>query len=61
MNPDGWYRDPFETHQMRWFSDGVPTDLVRDEDVEAYEPPPSPTWDGPLVPYRPTTDRTGDR
>lgn len=50
---EGWYRDPFGVHQLRWFSAGTPTDLVRDEDVEAYEAPPQPTWDGDLVPYLP--------
>lgn len=27
---EGWYEDPAERHEYRWFSDGVPTDLVRD-------------------------------
>jgi hypothetical protein len=26
----GWYRDPVGRHQYRWFSQGVPTDLVKD-------------------------------
>jgi len=27
---EGWYEDPASRHQYRWFSDGLPTDLVRD-------------------------------
>jgi hypothetical protein len=26
---EGWYEDPARRHQYRWFSDGTPTDLVR--------------------------------
>jgi hypothetical protein len=25
---EGWYEDPASRHEYRWFSDGVPTDLV---------------------------------
>jgi hypothetical protein len=39
----GWYGDPFRRHNARWFSDGNPTELVRDEGVESKDPPPS-TW-----------------
>jgi hypothetical protein len=37
---EGWYRDPFGTHEARWFSDGTATALVRDGEVEAHDPPP---------------------
>jgi hypothetical protein len=37
---EGWYTDPYERHEARWFSDGRPTKLVRDEDLESYDPPP---------------------
>jgi hypothetical protein len=39
----GWYTDPFGRHEARWMSDGVPTKLVRDAELESYdEPPDSP-------------------
>lgn len=27
---EGWYQDPAGRHEYRWFSEGVPTDLVMD-------------------------------
>jgi hypothetical protein len=27
---EGWYEDPASRHQYRWFSAGLPTDLVKD-------------------------------
>lgn len=27
---EGWYQDPAGRHEYRWFSQGVPTDLVMD-------------------------------
>lgn len=53
VNAEGWYRDPFEQHELRWFSAGRPTELVRDVDVEAHDAPAEPTWDGPLVAHTP--------
>jgi hypothetical protein len=41
VKAEGWFQDPFEIHEDRWYSDGVPTALVRDGDVEAQNPPPS--------------------
>lgn len=49
MDAQGWYADPFEQHEARWFSAGAPTGLVRDGETEASEPPPRDTWTGPLV------------
>lgn len=40
----GWYRDPFGNHQDRYFSVGTPTELVRDQTVESYDPPPPGQW-----------------
>jgi hypothetical protein len=43
MEPDedeGWYTDPYGSHDARWMSAGRPTKLVRDGDVESYEDPP---------------------
>jgi hypothetical protein len=47
---EGWFTDPYGIHEARWLSDGRPTKLVRDGEVESYdEPPPGePT----LVPER---------
>jgi hypothetical protein len=36
----GWQPDPFGLHEMRYFSVGRPTKLVRDGRVEAYDEPP---------------------
>jgi hypothetical protein len=48
---EGWYKDPFGLHAARWFSDGTPTQLVRDGDgAESYDQPPSPTYEGELEP-----------
>jgi hypothetical protein len=41
VTAQGWYRDPYGVHEDRYFSAGHPTKLVRDGDVEAYDPPPS--------------------
>ena len=40
----GWYTDPYELHEARWISQGTPTSLVRDGEVESQNPPP----DGPF-------------
>jgi hypothetical protein len=42
MAAEGWYLDPYDRHQQRWFSDGAPTALVRDGTVEAQDDPPGP-------------------
>jgi hypothetical protein len=44
----GWYRDPYRQHVARWFSDGSPTALVRDDGVESMDPPPEHPFVGPL-------------
>jgi hypothetical protein len=49
MRAEGWYQDPYGLHTDRWFSDGQPTDLVRDGKVESRDAPPSATYTGPLV------------
>ena len=62
----GWAPDPFALHEARYFSNGRPTSLVRDGDVQSYDAPPAhaaspalPTpepgapgsyWAPPLVP-----------
>ena len=41
---EGWYTDPYARHEARWMSDGAPTPLVRDGQVEGHDPAP----DGPF-------------
>jgi len=48
MKPEGWYVDPYGLHEARWFSDGAPTALVRDGDLESKDPPPDTPPVGPL-------------
>jgi hypothetical protein len=48
--PQGWFTDPFRRHKARWFSDGSPTALVRDEGVEGNDPPPDMPYITPLEP-----------
>lgn len=48
LRAQGWYRDPFGAHEARWFSQGRPTSLVRDADLEAQDGPPADVYIGPL-------------
>jgi len=48
MSAEGWYVDPYGLHEARWISEGVPTSLVRDGNVEAKDPPPDVPFKGPL-------------
>ena len=41
MKAQGWYLDPYQVHEDRYFSDGQPTKLVRDGGKESYDPPPA--------------------
>jgi hypothetical protein len=50
VNAEGWYVDPFGSHEARWFSDGAPTNLVRDNGVVARDEPPQPTYEGTPTP-----------
>jgi len=40
MTEEGWYSDPYRAHEHRWFSDGTPTALVRDQETTSKDPPP---------------------
>jgi hypothetical protein len=40
--------DPHEDYEVRWFSDGTPTALVRDGGVEPHDPPPDSPITGEL-------------
>jgi hypothetical protein len=33
-----WFEDPSTRHDWRWFSQGRPTDLVRDGEQESHDP-----------------------
>jgi hypothetical protein len=35
---EGWYEDPSDRHDYRWFSSGSPTDLVRDGLITSSDP-----------------------
>jgi hypothetical protein len=50
VNAEGWYVDPYGRHEARWFSDGTPTQLVRDGGAEARDPPPNTPYTGELQP-----------
>jgi hypothetical protein len=49
---EGWFTDPWGRHDARWISLGKATNLVRDGDVEAHDPPPDtpPTVPPTLIP-----------
>jgi hypothetical protein len=49
VRAQGWYRDPYRLHEDRYFSDGHPTKLVRDGEVECYDPPPPGPPESELV------------
>jgi hypothetical protein len=38
---EGWCIDPYERHELRWFSAGRPTALVRDNGVDGRDEPPA--------------------
>jgi hypothetical protein len=48
MSAEGWYVDPYGLHEARWISDGTPTSLVRDGELEAKDPPPDTPFTGQL-------------
>ncbi len=37
---EGWFTDPYGSHDARWLSEGTATALVRDAGVEGHDPPP---------------------
>jgi len=56
MSEEGWYTDPYRLHEHRWFSDGSPTALVRDEGTTSKDSPPnSPYVEEPKVVEPPPT------
>ena len=44
MTEEGWYSDPYGVHEHRWFSDGTPTNLVRDQGRTSQDPPPQTAY-----------------
>ena len=50
MRAQGWYRDPYGLHGDRWFSDGRPTSLVRDQGIESHDESPQGEPSLPLEP-----------
>jgi hypothetical protein len=59
MQAEGWYRDPYGRHGARWFSEGRPTSLVRDGDIESNDEPPPGDPPLPLVPVTETEESDG--
>jgi hypothetical protein len=59
VKAQGWYRDPYQVHEDRWFSSGQPTKLVRDGAVEAYDPAPAGPPRTRLVEVRPAEPTNG--
>ena len=60
MHEEGWYIDPFGHHEARWISDGTPTALVRDGEIEAKNPPPDVPYSGTLQPLPDASPPDGD-
>jgi hypothetical protein len=56
MREEGWYVDPYGLHDRRWFSDGTPTKLVRDGDLESSDPPPDRPFEGRPEPFQVGSD-----
>jgi hypothetical protein len=56
---EGWYQDPYGSHEARWFSEGVPTALVRDGAVEGHDPPPVSAGSASLDPEELPEQTTG--
>lgn len=48
---EGWYHDPSQRHEARWYSDGTATDLVPDGHQVAHDAPPPDSADDPLEPW----------
>jgi hypothetical protein len=46
----GWFSDPYQEHEYRYFSEGNPTKLVRDSGLESFDPPPDIPTPASLVP-----------
>jgi hypothetical protein len=60
MRAEGWFRDPYHLHEDRWFSDGTPTSLVRDNGTTCRDEPPPQEPSEPLVPVPEPATGTAD-
>jgi hypothetical protein len=60
VHAEGWYRDPYKIHADRWFSDGSPTELVRDGAKESKDPPPDTPFSAPLIEVDPAGSSDSD-
>jgi hypothetical protein len=61
MAEEGWYTDPYRIHEHRWFSDGTPTDLVRDGGATSKDAPPdTPYAEAPTLVRAADDLRRGD-
>jgi hypothetical protein len=60
VHAEGWYYDPYGIHSDRWFSDGYPTNLVRDRGVDSRDEPPPEEPPLPLVPVAEIQGSDGD-
>ena len=38
VSVEGWFTDPYERHEARWMSQGTPTSLVKDGEIEGSDP-----------------------
>jgi len=60
VRAEGWLRDPYHLHEDRWFSDGRPTNLVRDDGATSSDEPPPTDPPGPLEPVPEPATGTAD-
>lgn len=60
MEAEGWYHDPYQRHEARWFSDGMATDLVRDGTQVTHDAPPDGAFPTPLTPWVGPVDESRD-
>jgi hypothetical protein len=56
MREQGWYQDPYGSHGQRYVSEGRPTWLVRDGDVESYDPPTAHQLSMPVDAWQPAPE-----
>lgn len=61
MSEEGWYTDPYQVHEHRWFSDGSPTSLVRDKGKTSKDvPPDTPYIEEPVMVQAPRSMAADD-
>jgi hypothetical protein len=53
---EGWFHDPYDLHEARWYSVGAPTSLVRDGALVGQDPAPEEPCTCPLVPVEDAGD-----